>query len=188
VEVRLRQGPSGHLLEQVGEGQLDFAFLSHSGAPPRGTHLTPIGEDPLVLACAVTHPIAQRTSVTLAECAREPFLEGPPQGSVRMVTDRAFAAARLEREIAYELNDGPTLLELVANRLGVAILPRFVAIEAPGIRCIPLDPALPAWRLFLARRERHPLGPAARALLGLILPRAPGEETGGRRGLTTHKA
>jgi len=74
------------------------------------------------------------------------------------------------------------MLDLVSHGLGVAVLPRFVAIDAPGITCVPLEPPAGRWRLVLARRDRHPLGPAARALLGMILPRSPGEEVGGRRG------
>ena len=105
-----------------------------------------------------------------------------PNWGVRVLVDRAFGAAHLERHSAFELNDVPTLLDLVTHGLGMAVLPRFVAIDAPGITCVPLVPAVGPWRLVLARRDRHPLGPAARALLGLILPRTPGEETGGRRG------
>ena len=188
VEVQLRQGASGRLLEEVGEGKLDFAFLAHSGPAPRGLHLTPLGEDPLVLACATSHPLASRPSVNLSVIADQPFLDFVPQWSVRSVVDRAFGAAHIDRQIAFELNDVPTLLDLAINGLGVAIIPRFVAVETPGLKCLPFDPPLGVWRLVLARRERHALGPAARALLGLILPRAPGEETGGRRGLATHKA
>jgi DNA-binding transcriptional LysR family regulator len=107
---------------------------------------------------------------------------------VRTLVDRACAAAHIERHIAFELNDVATLLDLVAHGLGVAVLPRFVALDARGVRCVPIDPAVGMWRLVLARRDRHPLGPAARALLGLIVPRAPGQETGGRRGVSTSKA
>lgn len=135
----------------------------------------------MVLACASTHPLAQASHVSLAQVAEEPFLDFVPQWSVRSIADRAFAAAHIERRIAFELNDVPTLLDLVANGLGVAVLPRFVAVDVRGVRCLPIEPAIGMWRLVLARRDKHPLGPAARALLGLIIPRAPGQETGGRR-------
>lgn len=187
VEVVLRQGGSGHLLTEVGEGTLDFAFLALAGVAPRGISVTLLGEDPLVLACATAHPLANRPHVTLAEVADEPFLDFAPQWSVRTLADRAFTAAHIERRIGFELNHVPTLLDLVANGLGVAVLPRFVAADARGVRCVPIEPPIGNWRLLLARREKHSLGPAARALLGLINPRAPGEETGGRRGGLTAK-
>lgn len=181
VEVILRQGASGSLLGEVGEGKLDFAFLALPGVAPRGISATPLGEDPLVLACATSHPLAGRASVSLGEIASEPFLDFVTPWSVRTIVDRACAAAHIERHIAFELNDVPTLLDLVANGLGVAVVPQFVAADARGVRCVRIEPAIGMWRLVLARRDRHPLGPAARALLGLIVPRAPGQETGGRR-------
>jgi len=187
VEVVLRQGASGNLLNAVAEGKLDFAFLALTGAVPPGITVTPLGEDPLVLACASTHPLAQATHVSLAQVADEPFLDFVPQWSVRTISDRAFAAAHIDRHIAFELNDVPLLLDLVASGLGVAVLPRFVAVDARGVRCVPIEPEIGRWRLVLARRDKHPLGPAARALLGLIVPRAPGQETGGRRGAAALK-
>lgn len=182
VEVRLRQASSGTMLTDVGDGHLDFAFLAQSGAPPRGITMTPLGEDPLVFACASTHPLAGRDHVSLSMIAGLPFVDFEPLWGVRILVDRAFGAAHIDRHVAFELNDVATLLDLVSHGLGVAVLPRFIAVGVAGVTCVPIEPAAGTWRLVLARRDRHPLGPAARALLGLILPRSPGQETGGRRG------
>ncbi|HTY05422.1 MAG TPA: LysR family transcriptional regulator [Gemmatimonadales bacterium] len=182
VEIRLRQSSSGGMMAEVGEGALDFAFLAHTGTVPRGISLTPLGDDPLVFACAAAHPLARHPHVSLPMIADLAFVEFEPQWAVRIMVDRAFSSAHIDRHIAFELNDVPTMLDLVAHGLGVAVLPGFITKNVPGLMGIPLDPPAGRWRLVLARRERHPLGPAARALLGLILPRTPGEETGGRRG------
>lgn len=184
VEVAVRQETSGVMLSEVAEGKLDFAFLSLPGGPPRGMNVTPMGEDPLVLVCSTAHRFATQPGVSLMQVADEPFLDLVPQSSVRTLVDRAFAAAHLERKVAFEVNDLPTVLELVVNGLGVTVLPRFIATDVRGVRCVSIEPGIGMWRLVLARPDRHPLGPAARALLGLILPRAPGQETGGRRGVT----
>jgi DNA-binding transcriptional LysR family regulator len=181
VEIRLRQIGSATLMAEVAEGKLDFAFLSYTGTLPRGLSITPLGEDPLVFACASTHPLARHDHVSLETIATQPFVDFEPNWGVRVLVDRAFSAVHLDRHSAFELNDVPTLLDLVSHGLGVAVLPRFVAIDAPGVTCVPLQPSAGFWQLMLARRDRHPMGLAARALLGLILPRTPGEETGGRR-------
>jgi DNA-binding transcriptional LysR family regulator len=182
VEIRLRQTASSILMAEVAESKLDFAFLSHTGSVPRGLSTTLLGEDPLVFVCAPTHPFAGREHVSLQLIADQTFVDFEPGWGVRVLLDRAFGAAHLERRSAFELNDVPTVLDLVSHGLGVTVLPRFVAIDAPGVTCLPFDPPAGSWQLVLARRERQPLGPAARALLGLIQPRSPGEETGGRRG------
>lgn len=181
VEIQLRQTGSATLMAEVAEGKLDFAFLSYTGPVPRGLSVMLLGEDPLVFACATTHPLATHEAVSLSMIADQAFVDFEPNWGVRVLVDRAFSAAHLERHSAFELNDVPTLLDLVSHGLGVAVLPRFVAIDAPGVTCVPLQPSAGMWQLMLARRDRHPLGPAARALLGLIVPRSPGEESGGRR-------
>jgi DNA-binding transcriptional LysR family regulator len=187
VEVVLRQGASGLLLSEVADGKLDFAFLSFLGAAPHGINVTPLGEDAMVAVCPATHRFSRLSAVSLAQLGDEPFLDLVPQSSVRTIVDRAFGAAHIERQIAFELNDVPMLVDLVAHGLGVTVLPRFMASDERGIVCVPIEPAISRWRLVLARRDRHPVGPAARALLGLIVPRAPGEETGGRRSGPTPK-
>ena len=187
VEVVLRQEASGVMLSEVAEGKLDFAFLSFLGAPPRGINVTPLGEDEIVAVCASTHRFAQLPAVSLTQVAEEPFLDLVPRSSVRIIVDRAFGAAHIERQVAFELNDLPTALDLVAKGLGVTVLPRFIASDVRGVACVPIEPALSKWRLVLVRRDRQPVGPAARALLRLIVPRAPGQETGGRRSGPTLK-
>lgn len=187
VEVVLRQDASGVMLSEVAEGKLDFAFLSLLGAPPRGINVTPLGEDDLVAVCPPMHRFSQRPAVSLAQLAEEPFLDLVARSSVRIMVDRAFGAAHIERQVAFELNDLPTALDLVAKGLGVTVLPRFIASDVRGVTCVPIEPALSRWRLVLARRDRQPVGPAARALLRLIVPRAPGQETGGRRSGPTLK-
>lgn len=181
VEIQLRQTGSAGLMADVADGKLDFAFLAHTGTAPAGLSVIRLGEDPLVFTCGASHPLADRDQVSLAQIADQPFVDFEPQWGVRVLVDRAFTAAHVDRHSAFELNDVPTLLDLVAHGLGVAVLPRFVALDVPGVRCIPIVPAAGVWRLVLARPERQSLGPAARALLSLIFPRAPGQETGGRR-------
>lgn len=187
VEVVLRQEASGLMLSEVAEGKLDFAFLSLLGAPPRGINVTPLGEDDLVAVCPSTHRFSQLPAVSLAQLAEEPFLDLVARSSVRIIVDRAFGAAHIDRQVAFELNDLPTALDLVAKGLGVTVLPRFIASDVRGVACVPIEPALNRWRLVLARRDLQPVGPAARALLRLIVPRAPGQETGGRRSGPTLK-
>ena len=181
VEIQLRQTGSATLMAEVADGKLDFAFLAYTGTAPAGLSVTPLGEDPLVFVCGESHPLAGHDHVSLPMIADQPFVDFERQWGVRVLVDRAFTAAHVDRHSAFELNDVPTLLDLVSPGLGVAVLPRFVALDVPGVRCVPIVPAAGAWRLVLVRPERLSLGPAARALLGLILPRAPGQESGGRR-------
>nr|WP_062086693.1 LysR substrate-binding domain-containing protein [Caballeronia udeis] len=77
----------------------------------------------------------------LSDLGEETFADLRPDWSVRRLVDRSFAAARLHRSIAFEVNDMPILLELVAQGLAIAMVP---------------DPSLPnAFETHVARRSQR---------------------------------
>jgi DNA-binding transcriptional LysR family regulator len=66
------------------------------------------------------------------------------RGWIRIAGDRAFAAAGIERHVAFEINDLQTILDLVDAGLGVAILPRSLAPLRTRLRFIRLRGKPPA--------------------------------------------
>lgn len=82
VEIRLRQGSSTELTEQVRVGDVDVAFVSVPANPPAGVTFTPLGEEPMMLACAAHHPFAEYELVNLTDLKEERFVDfHPPVGS-----------------------------------------------------------------------------------------------------------
>ena len=126
VELRLRQAGTGTLLEEVAAGALDLALVAPVGRTPRGLVVRRLASDPLLVACAPAHPLASRGQLDLADLAGEPFVDFQPDWGLRMLVDQQLAAAGLDRHTALEVNDLPTLLELVAHGLGVALVPEVV--------------------------------------------------------------
>lgn len=173
VEVRLCQGSSSLLLERVGNGRLDLAFLPLS-EPPRNLATTMIACEALVLACAPGHALAGRRDAPLSAFKNEPFVDFEPEWGTRKLVDRAFLDAGVERRIAFEVSDLETLLELVGRGLGVALLPEAIA-EARGPRLGIAKLAEPeiCWELVVAYvagdgPESGPADPAPRAFLDLL--------------------
>ncbi len=125
VEVRLCQGAAGELNEKVASRQLDMAILpvEESG---EGLHSEIIACEDLVLACHATHRLAKSRSVTLEQLVGEDFVDFEEGLGTRVLVDRGFAEAGLRRRLAFEVSDLVTLLDLVAQGLGVALLPRDV--------------------------------------------------------------
>jgi DNA-binding transcriptional LysR family regulator len=164
VEIRLRQGGSPDLIERVRSGDLDLAFVTAplDGAP--GVTLTPVAEDPMVLACGPAHPLRDRDAVELRELRDETFVDFYPGWLTRDVVDQAMAAVPAERRVAFEVNDVHWLLDLVGYGLGVAVVPRYFTHKKTTARFVPLT-APPTWRIAVATATgRHP-GAAAKALL-----------------------
>ena len=171
VEIRLRQAGSVELAEAVGAGRLDLAFVALCGPPPQGVRLLPLTGEPLVLLCHPGHALAEGTGTRWAELKGEALVDFQPDWGVRQLTDRAFAAAGVERQVALEVNDVHSLLELVEQGLGIAVVPRHFARkpQASGLSAVRLaDGPQPVWEVSVAVPEGDAASPAARKLCAYL--------------------
>ncbi len=178
IEIQLSQGGSTSLLEKIREGELDLAFAPVLD-PPRGIDTMLIACEEMILACPTSHRLAGRANVSLPDLKDEPFIDFQPGWGTRLIIDRAFADARIERRIAFEVSDLGTLLDLVARGLGVALVPEPVGLARAKVdRGLPIATAELArpeicWELVLAFSARDggagcPKSPAGRAFVEVL--------------------
>ena len=74
----------------------------------------------------------------LDELANETFVDFPPGWGNRTVSDRAFAAAGLDRQVPFEVADYASAAALVRYGLGVAFMPASAAEGFPGVHLVEL--------------------------------------------------
>jgi DNA-binding transcriptional LysR family regulator len=163
LELRLRQGGSDELIEQVRVGLLDMAFVSRPARSPQDVVVSALSSEPLVLACAPGHRLAAERTVKLADLTEERFADFPADWGTRDLADRVLAAAGVERRVALEVTDVHSLLDLVALGLGVALVPRSFSVKTDRARFIALDASVPAWETVCVTAD--PTSAAAAALL-----------------------
>lgn len=170
VELELRQAGSADLAAQVRDAALDLAFLALPRAPD-GVVLTRLLDIPMALACPAGHRLAQRaTPVALAELATEDFVDLPAGWGSRMLTDAAFSAIGPARRIPFEVGEVGFLLDLVAQGLGVAVVPDHLS-PREGVRLVPLAGSVPIFTISAALPDRAGGTPPARVLLELVTAR-----------------
>lgn len=160
-------GGSANIAENVRDGDLDLGILSLPGDYV-GVELTELGREPMLLACAARHPLAQRSSVSLGELADEPFVDGPPGWGVRTVTDEAFAAAGASRKLRFEVNDTQSIVQFVAEGLAVALLPPSIGLSAASVRLIPVEEDVPVFRTLLGVPTGRRMRAAVRAFSDFV--------------------
>ncbi|GAA4226895.1 DNA-binding transcriptional LysR family regulator [Streptosporangium album] len=178
LEIRLRQGGSGELIEQVRAGRLDLAFVSRPARCPDDVVIESLADEPLVLACAPEHPFAAREQVGLVELAAEQFVDFPPDWGTRDLVDDVLATAGVERRVALEVTDVHSLLDLVTFGLGVALVPQSFSVKTDRVRFVGLAGAVPVWETVTVTGD--PTSAAAAALL-----REVHEARSGRRSAAT---
>jgi len=158
IEISLQQASASRLLEKIRTGDLDLAFVSWF-TPRRGVASLEIAREPFVVACAPTHALAQRKQVSLAELGAETFIDFQADWGTRLMVDRAFQEAGISRNIAYEMGDIRTLLDMVARGLGIALVTGVMIEEwsrisqSPPVHSLPLAEPAVTWKLAAVYRD-----------------------------------
>ena len=156
------------LVEALNDGTLDVTFVSVPGVAPAGLRLRQLLWRTLELVVPVGHRLATADHVRIADLAGEPFVDFPAGYGNRIVVDRAFAAAGVDRQVSVEVMDITSGAEFVSQGLGIAMLPRFAVRDDKGLVVRPLADVDLQWPLGVATSAVRAPSAAALALLAMI--------------------
>jgi LysR family transcriptional regulator, transcription activator of glutamate synthase operon len=167
VEVGLREGTAQRMVDGMLEGAIDLAFILEE-QPSDLFERLPLSSEELAVVMSPSHPLAigsPPTPMGIAALADQRLIGFEDGSSVRKLVDDAFARAGVRPTIALEGNDLALVRALVAEGIGLAILPRtFAELPGPPVAVRALSPALRMVVALWWRRGRH-LSPAARAFV-----------------------
>jgi DNA-binding transcriptional LysR family regulator len=141
LDIEFRTGGSGELTGMVARGTMDVAFVARPAVPPDDVVVTPLASEPMVLACAPTHPLASSTRVALASLEGERFVDFAPDWGPRDLVDSMVG----DRHVALEVTDVHSLLDMVACGLGVALVPQSFSVKTDKVQFIGLADRVPTW-------------------------------------------
>ncbi|MEU1708838.1 LysR substrate-binding domain-containing protein [Streptomyces sp. NPDC005706] len=170
VEIRLRQAGSGALAEEVAAGRLDLAFAYRTQADTDQLRSVSLTSEPMTVLCHPSHRLAGAGSVLAPDdLAGEVFVDFHPDWGPRRTTDAAFTAAGVRRTVALEVNDVHSLLDLVDENLGIAVVPRHFRHKRPSLTALPVKGAVEAeYETVALLPPERATSPAARALVTLL--------------------
>lgn len=168
VRVELRGGNSDDLVSALRRGEIDVALLGlREGSAPRGVASRVLSRDALVLVMPRSHRLSGRRSLALADTAGEIFADFPTGTSGREQSDVAYAAAGIERDVAFEADSAPLILGLVTAGLAITLLaPGVVSASPADVTTATVDDG-PHRTEYVAWDERAPRN-VARAFLELL--------------------
>jgi DNA-binding transcriptional LysR family regulator len=170
------QGGSIELARHVTDGRLDLAFTALPDGYPQGLTVHPLASEPMSLACPPEHPYANRRVIPLAELDGTRFVDFPPGWGTRRTVDQIFLESGLQRQIAVEVADLPTVIDLVRAGLGFAFLSPSLIPDPRRITLRPVQPS-PVFAVSLITPDDRPPSAAAKALIDLVLTTYPQPDT-----------
>jgi DNA-binding transcriptional LysR family regulator len=156
IDVQLLLDGATPLLDEVNEGRLDLVF-TQPGETGAGMETRMLACEDVVIVCSPSHPLADGPATNMLSLLDETFVDLKSDWGMRRLLDRGFAALPGARTTAFEVNDISTLLDLVAQGLGIALVPESIArARAKDARASPIavaklsDSAAPCWELVVA--------------------------------------
>lgn len=168
IEVRLTEHGSDQLERSLRAGEIDFAGTLLPMSEDFDWHT--IRREPLVALLPTTHPLAARSSVSLAELKTTPFILFESGFSLYRIILETSRSVGFEPVVAARTSQIDFMVELVGVGLGVTFLPRMIAAQRPSstVRHIPLEEPGTDWIMAMAWRRGAFLSSAANAWLGLV--------------------
>jgi len=169
VEINVREGVQASVLEEVHSGSADFGF-GDTAEIGGALVAEPLGENGCCVALPIGHPLERRRSVKLHDLVPETLISMPTASAMRRILDGAALAAGLSLKPRYTVQQFATAFRLVAEGIGVAIVPAtmLAGLPPPGIVSRPLsEPKIVQHLGILRRRDRSP-PPAAAAFLDVV--------------------
>ena len=166
VQFELFQGDYDNIGQWIREGKADFGFVCPEAVS--GLEVTPLYQDEMAAVLPPEHPLAGSGRVSLSDLAPLPnILLDEGELSIPL---RAYEAQGLRPDIHYRVYDDYSVMTMVEQGLGVAMLYRTVVEGQAEGRCAIrlLDPPVER-TVAVACRNRRTLPTASRHFLEFIL-------------------
>ena len=157
ASISVVQGLSDTLAEQVSAGRLDFAVMRNPAPSPR-VSIELIATEGVALLGA--KPIGRPGSaVSLSDIATLPLILPTTSDFLRPLLEAAFAQQGMAPRIAFEIDSVPSIIALVAQRFGYAVIPATTRLAVPpgtSVHCQPVASALLRASLCMVSPARPP--------------------------------
>jgi LysR family malonate utilization transcriptional regulator len=161
LDISLTMGSNRELLRGLAEGSLDAVIIGLL-EPVSGSDLesVPLFDDTIYLAAPLGSPYANHAEVDLAQMTGEKFVALREGFVTSQSFLRAFRNSGFEPHIEMEVSDIFSLINLVSEGIGYALVPGRMGAFTPRIQLIPLVAKYASQQsitlVFPRSRERDP--------------------------------
>ena len=161
IVIHIKEGGTDEIEQWIDNHSIDLGFLSERHM--KQMEFLPLYEDPLMIILPLDHPKAKDKSMPMKEVQEQPFIIST------IGTDydihNALNDAKITPHIKYSCTDDHAIVSMVANHLGISILPELIAKDYDREVAIkPIDPYY-SRMLGIGYKAKEYLTPAAKKFL-----------------------
>lgn len=168
--IRILDHASFRVAEAVLRREAEFGITLRGAHDPELVSV-PLLKDRFVLVCRRDHALAKKRRLAWRELQPHALIYSGMESGNRQLLDASLGTRGLQLKASYEVQRSSTAVGLVAEGVGVAVVPELAVQKGayPDLRVIPLVDPVVSRDLVLLSRRRAWLTPPAQALYDLIL-------------------
>lgn len=172
ISVELMEGGTDDIVRWVSDSVADFGILSHRHTD--GLQWMSLWQDPLMAVLPKEMPYLSLETFEVSRMNGQPFILSADGTDYDI--HYLLESTQLHPEIRLTSKDDHAIVSMVANHLGLSILPRLVILGVEHLVCtVPLSPEFHR-DLGIAYRDKTSLTPAARKFIDQIACSEPPED------------
>lgn len=122
IHIELLQKKTKELIGLLDKGEIDVAFYLTDAKTETGFDTYPVIHDEIVLVTDVKHPLAARRSISFSELSEENFIFFDAGSGMHEISIASCLQAGFTPKIIHNCTQVDTMLDLVSEGLGVALL------------------------------------------------------------------
>ncbi|MDO4680764.1 MAG: LysR family transcriptional regulator [Aerococcus sp.] len=152
-------GLSPDILQGLRDNKYDVAFCSKLDQFSDIEYF-PVAKQTIVCITPMTHPLANRSSINLAETLAYPQITFSERSGLHSIMQNLFNDCGGQPISAYAVEEDQAIAGLVASGFGIAVVPNMSILQSMPVKIIPLS--FPTWQriLYMATRKHYPSQPA----------------------------
>lgn len=171
VTIDMQERLSPDIVRAVQEGMVDIGIIA-GNVRTEGLEVMPYRRDRLVLATALSHPLAERDSVDFIDTLDYDFIGLPEASAIHNFLKRA--ATDLQRDLRWrvQVSNFETACRMIEANVGVGVLPASTAsrhANTMALRIVPLNDEWAERKLQICVADLGALPLFARKLVDLLV-------------------
>ena len=175
VALRVEIGDSGQIFGKVVSGDIELGIIGTLFPSADVDFTVASRDDRLTVIVPVSHPLAARSSITLADLKGERFIAREQGSGTRAAYEKALSEAGLslsDMTIAAEVGDSSDVVKAVASGAGIGIVSELAAqdaIERGSVRSLNIPVLTITRNFYIIRRKGRELSQDGERLLSVML-------------------
>jgi DNA-binding transcriptional LysR family regulator len=172
IDVVLFEGTLQEVEEWIAGRIVDLGFVVH---PAQGIESTLLAFDEMCVLVPSGHRLHAQSAVTPSALRDEGWIMSKSDCGLQAMEMVGLEIHRTKPSIRYQANDSATILAMVREGLGIALMPRMVLPKKlDGVVALPLDPP-GQLQIGLAVKSRDTTSPGAKLFIQTALSRTAGD-------------